>query len=184
VSSSLLGGVVASMLEDDGSVRWVELGPLEGLDVVIAVPVLRVSTERAREILPDRVPHADARHAAAHSAMLVAAIATRRYDVLATATRDRIHQPYRLQLVPGAAEALDAAVRAGATCSFLSGSGSTVAALAPAGRGAEVAAAMRSELRRAGTEAESSVLPVDGQGAEVRALRRGGPGWSWTWGTP
>ena len=184
VTSSMLGGVVASMVEDEGSVRWVELGPLVGLEIVVAVPSLRVSTERARGILPDQVPHADARYAAAHSAMLVAAIATRRYDVLADATRDRIHQPYRLQLVPGAAAALEAALGAEATCAFLSGSGSTLAALAVPGHGAGVAAAMVAELERAGTDAEAMVLPVDGRGAEVVASRADGSTWSWTWGTP
>jgi homoserine kinase len=116
--------------------------------------------------------------------MLVAAIATRRYDVLAEATRDRIHQPYRLELVPGAAEALAAAVPAGAVCSFLSGSGSTLAALVEPGRGPAVSAAMRTVLERAGTGAETLTLPVDGRGAEVVAETHDGETWSWTWGTP
>ncbi len=183
VTSSMLGGVVASMVEDDGSVRWVELGPLDGLEIVVAVPSIRVSTERARGILPDQVPHADARYTAAHSAMLVAAIAARRYDVLADATRDRIHQPYRLQLVPGAAAALEAAVAAEATCAFLSGSGSTLAALVEPRRSAVVAMAMVAELERAGTDAEAMVLPVDGRGAEVTVSRADGSTWSWAWST-
>jgi homoserine kinase len=184
VTSSMLGGVVASMVEDDGSIQWVELAPLERLEIVAVVPSLRISTELARGILPDTVPHADARYAAAHSALLVAAIAAGRYDVLADATRDRIHQPYRLRLIPGAADALAAGLRAGATCSFLSGSGSTLTALAELGRGAEVSAGIVAELDRAGTDAQAFVLAADGRGAEVEAIRSDGSTWSWNWGRP
>ncbi len=183
VAPSLLGGVVATTTEDDGTVSWVELGPLAGLELVLVVPEVRISTERAREVLPERVPHADARFTAGHVALLVAAIAARRYEMLAAATRDRIHQPYRVPLVPGAEEAIAAAVPAGALCSFLSGSGSTVAALAEPGGGHAVAAAMAAAFANSDIRAVGDVLPADGRGAEVTVTRDGVELWSWRWVT-
>jgi homoserine kinase len=181
VVPSLLGGVVATTIEDDGSVRWVELGALTGLDLVLVVPEVRISTERAREILPQQVPHADARFTAGHVALLVAAIATRRFDALDVATRDRIHQPFRVPLVPGADGALAAAVPAGALCSFLSGSGSTVAALARPGAGMAVAEAMTTPFRSADVPAAAHVLPMDERGAELAVIRDGVESAGWRW---
>jgi homoserine kinase len=181
VVPSLLGGVVATTQEDDGTVSWVELGPLIGLELVVAVPEVRISTERARGILPEQVPHADARFTAGHVALLVAAIATRRYEALGVATRDRIHQPFRVPLVPGAEGAMAAAIPAGAVCSFLSGSGSTVAALARPGAGGAIADAMTAAFTGAGVRAAGHVLAMEGRGAELTVVQDGVESSGWRW---
>jgi homoserine kinase len=66
------------------------------------------------------------------ASLLVAAVAAGRVDVLAEATRDRLHQPYRSALLPGLETFLLAAVAAGARGAFLSGAGPSVLALWPA----------------------------------------------------
>jgi homoserine kinase len=58
------------------------------------------------------------------------------------ATDDRLHQSVRLGSVPGAADALDAGVSAGAWCGWLSGSGPTIAFLAEPAAADAVAAAL------------------------------------------
>src|SRR6185436_5766269 len=65
----------------------------------------------------------------ARSSLLVAALAAGRADLLAEATRDRLHQPYRLPLFPAGARLLDAALQAGALGAFTSGAGPSVLAL-------------------------------------------------------
>jgi homoserine kinase len=181
--AALCGGVVASALTAMGSVAWVELGPLDGLSLALAVPERRVATEDARAILPATIEHADGRFTASHVALLVAAIADRRFDLLAEATRDRLHQPHRLGLIPGGEPALAAALTAGAHAAFLSGSGSTLAALAPPDRADLVASEMvRLLYERARTKAEPIALALDGRGAEVTALdASGAERWSWRW---
>jgi homoserine kinase len=176
VAASLCGGVVASASLDDGRVASVELGALSELSVALAIPQMRISTTEARNILPDSLPHVDARFTASRVALLVAAIAERRFDLFDEATRDRLHQPYRLRLVPGGAHALDAARQAGALAAFLSGSGSTLAAFA---------AAMVERLADHGTRADPSVVRLDGNGAEVTAIAPDGLVlWGWRWRAP
>ena len=72
---------------------------------------------------------ADAVFNVARSSLLVAALASGAPELLAEATRDRLHQQYRLPLFPAGATLLEAAMRAGALGAFISGAGPTVLAL-------------------------------------------------------
>ena len=181
-SAALCGGVVASATVGGGAVAWVELGALTSLSLALAIPERRIATEEARSILPPDVPHVDARFTAAHVALLVAAIAERRFDLLTEATRDRLHQPHRLVLIPGGTEALDAALEAGALAAFLSGSGSTVAALSDPERAQDTAREMVKALDHHGTRAGAKAITLDGEGASVTAFdAMGSQRWSWRW---
>ena len=101
----------------------------DGLRFVVAVPGQPLATAQARAALPAQVPHADAHYNLARAALWAAALAQGRLELLAEAARDRLHQPYRLELMPGAAEALEAARAAGALAAFVAGAGPSVAAL-------------------------------------------------------
>jgi homoserine kinase len=86
------------------------------------------------------------------------------FAALALAMQDKIHQPYRLPLVPGMVEAFDVAKGAGATAVTLSGAGPSVAAFAPANHAA-IAQAIQTAFARAGLESRSWILPAENQGS-------------------
>jgi homoserine kinase len=71
----------------------------------------------------------DALFNVARASLLVAALATGRSDLLAEATRDRLHQPHRLPLFPDGGTLFDAAMQAGALAVYTSGAGPSVLAL-------------------------------------------------------
>ena len=75
-------------------------------------------------------------------AQLVMAVEHDDPTLLAGATDDRLHQRVRLPQVPGAGDALDSGVAAGAWCGWLSGSGPTVAFLTDATAADAVIAAL------------------------------------------
>jgi homoserine kinase len=108
------------------------------------VPQARVSTDAARQALPEGVSHADAAFTAARAALLGAGLAGGRADVLEGAFADRLHEPYRAAAAPLLA-AVRARLPAGAAGVTLSGSGPTVVVWA---RPAE-ADACEAELTRA-----------------------------------
>jgi homoserine kinase len=58
--------------------------------------------------------------------LLVAALAQGRLDLLGQAMGDRLHQPYRAELVPGLTDILDKATEHGAVGAALSGAGPTI----------------------------------------------------------
>jgi homoserine kinase len=131
-----------------GGVRMLASGvealPTPPVDVALLVSNEPASTEEAREVLPGRVPLADAVFNAGRLALLVHALHSGRYEVLREATQDRLHQPYRRHLYPWTAAAIEAALVAGCYGAAVSGAGPTVFALCPPGSGPAVAASMAS----------------------------------------
>jgi homoserine kinase len=99
------------------------------IGAVVFVPPDGLSTETARGLLPEQVPHRDAAHAAGRAALAVAAL-TRRPDLLLAATEDRLHQPYRATAMPATAALMDR-LRAAGVAAFVSGAGPSVLALLP-----------------------------------------------------
>jgi homoserine kinase len=125
----LLGGVRVAALAATGQVVQACIPVALHLQAVLFVPEQPVPTAHARGVLPLSVPMPDALFNVARSSLLVAALAAGRADLLAEATRDRLHQPYRLPLFPAGARLLDAALQAGALGAFTSGAGPSVLAL-------------------------------------------------------
>ena len=128
VAACLRGGLTLSWSGPDGA-RAVRLEPSGQLAPVAFVPSSASggSTKKARGMLPETVPHADAAAGAGRAALLTVALTERR-DLLLTATEDRLHQQYRAPAQPRTA-ALVEALRADGVPAVVSGAGPTVLAL-------------------------------------------------------
>jgi homoserine kinase len=136
----------------------------ESLKFVLLIPDFEVRTEEARRVVPKTISRDDAVTNIGNAAVIAAAFASGRYESLAGAFTDRLHQPARGPLVPFLPQVLEAAAGAGALGGFLSGSGSTICALT-LGDSKAVAAAMR----EAGGNPHfaSLILQVDNVGAKA-----------------
>lgn len=174
VAPALLGGFCSAVIVGKKvcHVVWKSATLFRGLSAVAVTPNFALKTEKARAVLPARVTRADAVFNTGRAALMASALLSRRHDLLAVAMDDRLHQPYRRALIPGFAQALAGAVKAGAHGAALSGAGPTVLALSPAGRASAVARAMEKAFVRAGVRASSHVLSIDTRGAVVTSLRK------------
>jgi homoserine kinase len=105
----------------------VRLEPAPSLRAVLLLPDSVLATATARGLLPASVPHADAAHAAARSALLVHAI-TAEPALLLAATEDRLHQDYREPAMPQTL-ALVVRLRAAGLAAVVSGAGPSVLVL-------------------------------------------------------
>ncbi len=161
VAACLHGGVTVAWTRDDGSIHVLRADPSPEIVPVVAVPSTSVPTRKARGMLPESVPHVDAVHNAARSALLLPAL-TGRPDLLLDATDDRLHQGYRRTAYPRSLD-LVAKLRSGGIAAAISGAGPTVLALADATSAPRVEAL-------AGARFETSVLEFDRDGARVLAL--------------
>ena len=94
------------------------------------VPDYKLLTEAARAALPKEVSHKDAVYNLSRAALVPAAFCEGRHDLLAIATEDKLHQQYRMPLMPGSREVFDMARLCGAKAVYVSGAGSTVMAVA------------------------------------------------------
>lgn len=113
-----------------GQVHAVRLPVHHRVVPIAVVPPTRLSTVRARGVLPAQVPHADAAWQAARAALLVEALG-RRPDLLLTATEDRLHQQQRRSAMPESLALVDA-LRSRGVPAVVSGAGPTVLVLARA----------------------------------------------------
>jgi homoserine kinase len=129
IAPALFGGLQVVVRDAD---RWQRLAvPLPaGLAVVLFIPDLVMPTQESRRKLPQKLSREDAIYNVGRAALLVAALAQGRWDLLDTATQDRLHQPARARLFPALYDVFDAAKEGGAHAAYLSGGGSTVAAFA------------------------------------------------------
>jgi homoserine kinase len=125
VAAALFGGLTIAWI--DGAAPEVERLDT-AVEVTVFVPPTAVSTERARGLLPDTVPHADASFNAGRAALLVAAL-TGSPRRLISATEDRIHQSYRADAMPDSYKLLRQ-LRVDGVPAIISGAGPTVLAFA------------------------------------------------------
>ncbi|HXC95235.1 MAG TPA: homoserine kinase [Edaphobacter sp.] len=94
VAACLLGGMTASAVIED-SVVTATWGKNLNWNLLLAVPVTSLSTKKARALLPEHYSREDAVANIQSTALLVAAFAQNRPELLRAGMRDRIHQPYR-----------------------------------------------------------------------------------------
>lgn len=141
VCPSVFGGATLA-LTHAGKVIVSPLDVHSSLAFVFAVPEFVLETRRAREALPNVVPHVTAVQAAAKGAALVRGLATADEAMLAAAMDDVLHVPHRRRLVRGFDAVSAAAMEAGAIGATLSGAGSSMLAIARAENAEAVGAAM------------------------------------------
>lgn len=108
VVPAILGGLVMSSMEDDGSVIYRRLDWPEDWHITVCIPDFELATNISRSVLPEKVPMEDAKFNARRLAMLIHAIDTVDAKLMKSALEDRLHQPYREKLVPGFKEIKEA----------------------------------------------------------------------------
>lgn len=111
--------------------------PAPALRAILLIPEVEVLTEEARRVLPTFVPMRDVVFSLGRAAMLAGSLGLRDASRLWLAMEDRVHEPYRLSLVPGLREAWDSLKKMRAAGVAVAGSGPTLLALVEPGRDAE-----------------------------------------------
>ncbi|WP_194165316.1 homoserine kinase [Deinococcus terrestris] len=171
VAPALLGGIVVATLDKRGT-HHVRLEPPPHLGVTVLIPDFELSTHGARAVLPGEYSRADAVHALSHAALLAAALAQGRLDLLPHAMQDRLHQSWRAPLVPGLSDILEGATGHGALGAALSGAGPTVLCFHDAREEtAKLHAFLREVMEGHGLTGRMLDLPIETGGTVVR---RGG----------
>jgi homoserine kinase len=103
VAACWYGGFTVSA-QDGEAIRVATFGAdLEGAggwEMLLAVQPASLATTKARALLPESYSKADAIFNVQRAALLVAAFAQGRLELLRTAMQDRMHQPYRAEACP------------------------------------------------------------------------------------
>ena len=164
-AASLLGGFVTASVEDDEIfVASLPLDPV--LRFVVVIPERELATADARRVLPASVSYHDAAFNLSRVALLTAGLADHAL-LQATAMDDRLHQPFRMGLLPFAKDVLRGVRDAGALASCWSGAGSTMLAVVTDESAEQVAAAARSVLADHSEAGTVRIVDADRHGLQV-----------------
>jgi len=159
------GGFVVAAT--NGDLHYVRLDWPEELKVIIVVPEIFLSTEESRSVLPKSYKREEVIFNVQRVALLLGALQKRDYGLLKEAVKDRIHQPYRCDLIPSFWDVVSEGYKAGACAVYLSGAGSCIGALATENF-EEIGKAMCNVFDSLGIESKFLVLEVDQNGATVQ----------------
>lgn len=166
VSPALLGGFTANAM-DGKSVRYVKSEVPGNLVFTAFVPPFELKTADARAAMPKEVSVKDSVFNLSRSALMTASFLSGKFENLKAACDDKLHQPYRLPLIPGGAKIIEKAYEKGALASFISGAGSTMMAIFDCGN--EEAETAAKEILSSGDFAgwKYFILNADNSGTAV-----------------
>ncbi len=128
VAAAIYGGLVA-VRKVDGRYKT-QLIDIEPDTAVVILPDIDLPTHTTRQALPKNIPLADAVFNISRIPAILEGMRMGDVELLREGLEDRIHQPYRLPLIPGSFEAVQAANQSGAA-GALSGAGPSVIAFMP-----------------------------------------------------
>jgi homoserine kinase len=163
VAPALMGGVVLVRSVDPLDV--VRL-PAPQATLVVVTPAFELSTRVAREALPKQISIAQMVAVSANVAMLVAACYSGDLSLLSRCIDDPVVTPARIGLIPGGADVIAAAKRAGALGASISGAGPSIFALCHSTTRAQIVAdAMVAAFEKAGLASKALISSTDCPGA-------------------
>lgn len=166
IAPSLFGGLTIAWMTDQGP-KHKKLSVHRGVSLVVAVPDnASMSTQLARSLQPETVPHQDAIFNLSRSALLIAAL-IQSPELLFEATEDRLHQNYRASAMQDT-DALLQKLRAQGYAAVVSGAGPSILILCP-DPGQRLDVARLVEAHQGGTWT-SHMLTVDERGATVEEV--------------
>jgi homoserine kinase len=167
VTPALLGGLTLTAMTSQGPlVHIYEPAPLWRL--VLHIPNYAISTEKARKLLPGKVVRGDAVFNLARLPIVIDALVAGDAAELGRALEDRLHEPYREELIKRHGKLRRAARDAGAAATFISGSGPGLGAFCLGPDAAQaVVAAFKASSEGAKFEADILDVALERRGARI-----------------
>ena len=126
VCPAIFGGLISAIILDDKRIIYNSVNVKEGIKFIALIPKFKLSTEKARAILPSEVTFNDCIYNISRVALLISVFANGNYELLEEANKDKIHQPFRSKLIKDFDIVYNKAIELGGLSCFLSGAGPTL----------------------------------------------------------
>ncbi len=167
IAAAVMGGMTVAF-QQDGEVRALPVANHLSMAIALFLPDEPLFTQEARALIPLRVPLEDAIYDLGRLGYLITALLWGRWDLIGPAMEDRLHQPYRADVIPALPAVMTAAREAGAFGAALSGGGPSVIALCPRGAEEGIAEAMCRRAAECGWQGTALLTRVRESGLSVR----------------
>lgn len=170
VSAAIYGGLTISVTSGENVYVSKFPWPKELL-VIVVIPDFELPTSISREMLPPKISFGDATFNVSRTAYLLSCLLNKNWDGLRIGFQDRLHQPFRKDLVPGMEEVLEEGLSSGALGSTLSGAGPTLVAFINSKEKAEqIGKSMIKKWEEFKVKSSYKILNVANEGAGVESL--------------
>ena len=164
VAPAILGGFVISAITAENELIYKKLLWPEEWKIIIAHPDFKLSTQKARAILPKQVDLKDAIFNMSCCAFLVSAICTRDSFSLKKALNDKLHQPYRATLIPGMIDIIEELKAIELLGTVLSGAGPSLCIITDKDNQYLISEKIKSIWQKEGLDCEFFYPEVDNSG--------------------
>lgn len=168
ITPAIVGGLVLSSQEDDGSVVYRKLEWPEDWAITVCVPDFELSTDIARSVLPKEVPMKDAIFNAQRLGMFVQAVNTKDSELMKLALHDKLHQPYRMKLVPGLDKIMDNLKHIDSVLGcVLSGAGSSILVISEKNNLDKIRSIVKETWTDQNIKSDIKTLNIEQNGAQI-----------------
>ncbi|WP_072679842.1 homoserine kinase [Arcobacter sp. LA11] len=128
ITPAVMGGFNVATVQDN-EVKYIKKNMPNNLKSIVVIPNRPMSTQLSRKSLPYKYSKEDTIFNISHSSLLTAAFISQDWEMLRTASLDKIHQKYRMKQMPELFDVQKTSLKNGSLMSTLSGSGSTLFSL-------------------------------------------------------
>lgn len=128
VAPAIYGNMIVSFIEDE-KIYYDTIKVPEHLRFCALIPDFKLSTEKARSVLPKTINHKDGVFNVSRAALLVTAFMNNNLDLLKVACKDKFHQEYRSPLINDYDKIVAHSNKLNCLGTFLSGAGPTIMSL-------------------------------------------------------
>lgn len=168
VTPAIVGGLVLASQEDDGSIIYRKLDWPEDWKITVCIPDYELATDIARSVLPKEVPMADAVYNAQRLGMFIQAVNTKDAELMKIALHDKLHQPYRMKLVPGLEKIIENLKHEENVLGcVLSGAGPSILIISQKNNIDRIHSIVKDTWADLNVKAEVLTLPVEAHGAQI-----------------
>lgn len=168
VTPAIVGGLVLSSQEEDGSILYRKLNWPEEWNITVCVPDYELSTEISRSVLPKEVPMEDAVFNAKRLGMFIQAVNTKDAELMKLALQDKLHQPYRMKLVPGLDKIIENLKHEENVLGcVLSGAGPSIIVISQKNNLDKIKSIIKDTWEDMNVKVNIMTLPVENEGAQI-----------------
>jgi homoserine kinase len=164
-AAAYYGGLVFALSNNSDRALALKTKFPQHVKLIVITPAIVVSTHKARHVLPDSYSRGDVVHTLQRAALLAATCFSGKFDLFPQLFDDRLHQPYRQELVPGITRSLRYR-REGLLGIAISGSGSSVIAFAEKDEDL-IARGLQDIFAEEGIETQALFTSADNHGAAI-----------------